>query len=100
MASVVTTSGWKPRNRALTDIVAAGNTALRLASFEALAGLLLLVRGEDRLAADFDAPGHGVGPAAGGALEDTAAFELRSHTENGKDDLAEIGGRIEERFGR
>jgi hypothetical protein len=51
------------RNRALTDVVAAGNAALRLPGFEALAGLVLLVRGEGRLAAEFDALGLGVGPA-------------------------------------
>ena len=67
----------EPRNRALTDIVAAGNAALRLASFEALTGLLLLVRGEGRLAAEFDALLLGVGTAARGAFENAAAFELR-----------------------
>jgi hypothetical protein len=41
--------GCEPRNRALADVVAAGDTALRLANFEALAGLFLLVRSEDRL---------------------------------------------------
>jgi hypothetical protein len=45
----------KPGNRTLTDIVAARDAALRLASFDALAGLFLLVRGEGRLAAEFDA---------------------------------------------
>jgi len=35
----------KPRNSPLADIVAASNAALRLASFEALAGLLLLGQG-------------------------------------------------------
>jgi len=55
-------------NRALADIVAARHAALRLARVEALAGLFLLVRSEDRLAAEFDAVGFGVGPAARGAL--------------------------------
>jgi hypothetical protein len=39
----------------LADIIGAGAAALRLARFETLAGLLLLARGEDRLAAEFDA---------------------------------------------
>ena len=34
------------------NIVTAGNAALRLARFEALAGLLLLMRGENRFAAE------------------------------------------------
>jgi hypothetical protein len=38
----------QPRNRRLTDVVAPGDCALRLTSFEALAGLFLLVRREDR----------------------------------------------------
>jgi hypothetical protein len=36
-------------NRALTDIVAASDAALRLASFETLARLLLPVRGEGQI---------------------------------------------------
>ena len=61
-------SGCEPRNRALTDIVGAGDAALRLARFETLAGLLLLVRREDRLAAEFDAVGLGVRPAVRGLI--------------------------------
>ena len=46
---------WRaPRNRTLADVVTAGCTALRLASFEASARLALLVGCEDRLAAEFD----------------------------------------------
>src|SRR5262245_55677053 len=37
-------SDCEARNRALTDIVAARDAALRFASFEALAGLALLIR--------------------------------------------------------
>src|ERR1700719_2561372 len=62
-------SGRQPRNRALTDIIAPRNAALRLTRVEALAGLFLLVRGEDRLAAEFDAIRLGIGPAARGALQ-------------------------------
>ena len=58
----------------------AGDAALRLAGGNALAGLLLLVRGEGRLAAEFDALRLGVGPAARRAFEDAPAFELRRHT--------------------
>ena len=64
----------KSRNRALTDIVAAGDAALRLAGVEALAGLLLLVRGENRLAAEFDAVSLGVSAASRGALQNAAAL--------------------------
>src|SRR5712672_1277349 len=88
------------RNRALTDIVAAGDAALRLARFEALAGLFLLVRGEGRLAAEFDALFLGVGSAARGAFENAAAFELRRNAKDGEDDLGEVGCGIEERFGQ
>ena len=56
-------------NRALADIVATRDAALRLARVEALAGLLLLVRGEDRLAAEFDAVRLRVSLAASGAFE-------------------------------
>src|SRR5271165_4660959 len=58
----------QPRNRTLTDVVAARDAALRLARFEALAGLFLLVRGQDRLAAEFDTLLLGVGPASCCAL--------------------------------
>jgi hypothetical protein len=85
---------------ALADIVAARDAALRLASFEALAGLFLLVRGEGRLAAEFDAFLLGVGPAARGAFEDAPPFELRRHAEDSEDDLGKIRRGIEERFGQ
>jgi len=47
----------------LADVVGTGDAALRLVRFEALAGLLLLVRAEDRFAAEFDASRLGVGPS-------------------------------------
>ena len=84
----------------MADIVATSNAALRLASFEAFAGLFLLVRGEDRLAAEFDTVGCGVGPAARRAFEDATAFELRGNAEDRKDDLGKVRGCIEERFGQ
>jgi hypothetical protein len=46
------------------------------------------------------AENHGVGPAARGAFENAAAFELRRYAEDGKDDLGEVGCRVEERFGQ
>ena len=61
----------------MADIVAAGHSALRLVSFEALAGLLLLVWGENRLASEFDTIGLRVGPAARRAFENAAGLELR-----------------------
>jgi hypothetical protein len=81
----------KPRNRALADIVATRDATLRLASFEALAGLFLLVRRQDRLAAEFDAVGFGVGPATRGELQNTAALQLRRHAKYGEDDLGKVG---------
>ena len=52
---------------------------------------LLLVRGEDGLAAELDAVGLGVGPAARGALQNAAALELRGNGEDRKNDLGKIG---------
>ena len=60
---------------------------MRLASFEALASLFLLMSCEDRLAAELDAVRLGVGPAARGALKNTAALQLGGNTENGEHDL-------------
>jgi hypothetical protein len=74
--------------------------ALRLTGIEAFAGLFLLVRGEGRLAAEFDALFLGVGPAACGAFENAAAFELRRNAKDGEDDLGEVGCGIEERLGQ
>jgi len=56
--------------------------------------------GQDRLAAELDAVGLGVGPATRRAFENAAAFELRRYAEDGKDDLGEVGCRVEERFGQ
>jgi hypothetical protein len=71
---------------------------LCLTGFKALAGLLPLVRGENRLAAEFDAVSLGVGSAARGAFENAAAFELRRNAKDGEDDLGEVGCGIEERL--
>src|SRR5262249_43491824 len=65
---------------------------------EALAGLFLLVRCEDRFGAELDALGLGVGPAARGALQDATALQFRSDTENGEDDLRKVGRGVEVRF--
>ena len=73
---------------------------MRLAGIEASAGLFLLVGGEGRLAAEFDALFLGVGPAARRAFENAAAFELRGNAKDGEDDLGEVGCGIEERFGQ
>ena len=66
--SPVRPSGDQSRNRALTDIVAVRDAPLRLACVQALAGLLLLVRREDRLTAELDAVGLRIGSAARGAF--------------------------------
>ena len=87
--------GYEPGNRALADIVAACNAALRLARFEALASLLLLMRGEDRLAAEFDTVRLGVGPAARCAFEDAASLQLRRNAKDRKDDLGKVGCGVE-----
>ena len=57
------------------------------------------MRGEDRLAAEFDAVCLGVGSAARGALQNAAALQLRRNAKDRKDDLGKVRGRIEERFG-
>ena len=82
----------------MTDVVAACDAALSLARFEALAGLLLLVWGEDRLAAELDAVRLGVGPPARGALHDAATLQLRGNAEDREDDLGKVRGRIEVGF--
>jgi hypothetical protein len=90
----------QPRNRALTHIVGAGDAAPRLASVETLAGLFLLMWREDRLTAELDAVGLGVGPAARRAFENAAALQPRRHAEDRKDDLGKIGRGVEERLGQ
>jgi hypothetical protein len=47
------------------------------------AGLLLLVRREGRLAAEFVPLRLGVGPAGRGAFENAPAFELRRNAKHG-----------------
>src|SRR5882724_5212250 len=89
----------EPRNRRLTDIVAAGNAALCLAGVEAVAGLPLLVRSERRLAAEFHALRPWLWRRPGPALGDTAAFELRGDAKHGKDKLGKIGRGIDNRLG-
>jgi hypothetical protein len=53
--------------------------------------LALLVRGEDRLAAEFDALGLGVGAAPCCAFEDAAAFEL---VRNAKSEVVSRNGSV------
>ena len=84
----------------MADVVAAGNAALRLAGFEACAGLFLLVGSEDRLAAELHSLVLGVGATAGRAFENALPFELRRHVKDGEDDLGDVGCRIEERLGQ
>ena len=60
---------------------------------------MLLVRGEDRLATEFDAHGLRIGPAACRAFQDAAALQLGGNAEGGKDDLGKIGRGIKERAG-
>ena len=88
------------RNRALTDIVAARDAALRIASIKAGASFFLLLWGEDRLAAKFDAVRLRVGAAWGGALQNAAALQRRSHAKDGEDDLGKISCGVEEGFGQ
>jgi len=57
------------------------------------------VRGERRLAAEFDALHLGVGPAARRAFENPAALELGRDAKHGKDKLGKIRGRIDNRLG-
>ena len=58
------------------------------------------MRGECRLAAEFDALGLGVGAAPGGAFHDAVAFQFRGNAKDRKNDLGKVRGRIEERLGQ
>lgn len=60
--------------------------------------LVLLVRGKDRLAVEFDAVARGVGPAACDALSNAAALSFRGNSEHGDDKFGEIGCGIHNRF--
>lgn len=57
------------------------------------------MRGEDRLAAEFDTLFLGVVPAARGVFEESAAFAFRRNVKDGENDLGKIGCGIEERLG-
>jgi len=79
----------KPGNRRLTDIVAARDAALRLAGLDALAGFLLLMGCEFRLAAELDTLRLGVSPAARGALDDPANATLSARSASSCDSAYE-----------
>jgi hypothetical protein len=86
---------------ALTDVIAPGNAALRLTGRKALPGLFLLVRREDRLAAEFDAIRFGVGPAARAVrsrMQRRSSFAATPSI--AKMISAKVRGRIEVRFGQ
>jgi hypothetical protein len=70
----------QPRNRRLTEIVAAGYAALCLAFCKPLPRLSLLMWGEGGLAPEFDALGFRIGPAPRRALGDAAAGRSRRAT--------------------
>jgi hypothetical protein len=76
-------SHCEPRNRRLTDIVAAGDAALCLAGVEPLARLPLLERREYGFASKFHPFRLPVGAGTCGSLGDAAAFQLRGHAEHG-----------------
>src|SRR5262249_45896675 len=82
------------------EVVTAGDVALRLVRFKALAGLLLAVRGDDWHAAEFFAVGLGVGPAGRSALEDSAAHQLRRPREVQRLHVGYTRRAIEEWFGQ
>jgi hypothetical protein len=91
--------GCEPGNRGLTDIEAARDAALRLAGLDPIAGFVLLVGGEFRLAAKLDTLRLGVGPAARSALDNAAALQLGGNAKHGKHKLGKVRGRIENRLG-
>src|SRR5438128_4769907 len=99
LASVVR-SRSEPRNRRLTDVVAASNAALRLAFCEPLPGLALLVWGEGGLAAEFDTLGLRIGTAARGALCNAPAFQRGSDAKHSEDEFGKVRGRIDNRLGK
>ena len=81
-------SSRQPRNRRLTDVVAASDAALRLALRHPHPCFLLLMRCELRLAPEFDATFLGLGSASCRPLEDAAAFELGRNPADCEDDPA------------
>jgi len=76
----------KPRNRLRANVVAPRNRAQRFTVLVTpLDRLAFLVRGELRLAPEFDALRLGVGAASRRAVDDPASFELRGNAEDRKD---------------
>jgi hypothetical protein len=92
--------GGQSRYRGLTDIVAAGDAALRLARCKPLSRLPLLVQRHGGLAAELATLRLGVGPAPCGAFENAVAFQLRGNAKNRENGLGKLRGRIEERLGQ
>jgi hypothetical protein len=86
------------RNCALTDIVTPCDAALRFARCDALAGLFLLVGCERRPAAESDALFLGSARPRAVRSKMHRRSSFAAHAEDGKDDLGEIGRRIEERL--
>jgi hypothetical protein len=78
------------RNRALAGVVAARHAALRLARLEALECLVLLVRGEEGLAAESHALRLRINPAPCRAFSDASPFELRGDAKDRKDKLGKF----------
>jgi hypothetical protein len=90
----------KPRNRRCAHIVAARNRAQCLAVLiAALDRLAPLKLRQNRLAAKLHSLRFRVGAASRSALDDAAALQLRGNAKDGKDQLLEIGSRINQRFG-
>jgi hypothetical protein len=89
----------RPRNCRLADVVATRHSAWRLTCVERLRCLALLVRSELRLASEFHALRFRIGAAPLRALQDPAAFELRSYAKDGENDLNRVRGGIKERLG-
>src|SRR5271166_6435445 len=88
----------EPRNCRLTDIVATGNAALRLARRYPRPCFSLLMRRESRLATKLHALRLRVGASACCLLGDAAAFQLRGHAKHRKHKLREVTRGIEHGF--
>ena len=73
---------------------------MRLPGLDPSPRLLLLMGGEFRLAAEFDALSLCVGTAPCRAFQDAAALQLRRNAKDGEDDLGEVGRGVQVRLGQ
>jgi hypothetical protein len=83
----------------MTDVVAARDAALWLVGGDPLAGLLLLMGRQLRLAAELHTLGLRTGATARRAPHDAASFELGGNPKHGEHQLGEVGRGVDDRLG-